>query len=439
MNAELKAKILALAEKKYPQAVARRRDFHKYAEAGWTEFRTASIVAETLTQLGFEVFAGAEVCDENAMMGVPSPEELERHGKRALQEGASPQWVEKMAGGKTGVVGIIRGKEPGPVVGLRFDMDANDLSESQAETHRPLKEGFRSVHENVAHGCGHDGHTAIGLGVAEILSELKDQLNGTVKLIFQPAEEGVRGAKSMVAAGVADDIDFFLSGHLGFFLKSKSAFSANSRGFLATSKLDAIFKGAPAHAGGNPQDGKNALLAAAAASIHLHSISRHSDGVTRINVGQLHAGSGRNVIPAEGRIKLETRGSTTSLNEYMETQARRMIQAAADMYECEVEILSMGSSACAESHPELAQKMTEVAQESGLFDELVEVAELGGSEDCAYFMEKINNRGGQAIYMIIGADIAAGHHEAGFDFSEDSLKNGIGIFSLGVLSLLEKK
>lgn len=436
MNEEVKSVVLKLAEKKYPQAVVRRRDFHKHPESGWTEFRTASIVAEVLEKLGYEVLVGAEVCEESAMMGVPHSDELEKMADRAIQEGASPHWVEKMAGGKTGVVGILKGKGPGPVVGLRFDMDANDLVESQSENHRPVREGFRSIHENVAHGCGHDGHTAIGLGVAEVLTELKDQLKGTVKLIFQPAEEGVRGARSMVAAGVADDIDFFLSGHLGFILKSEGAFSSNSRGFLATTKLDAIFKGAPAHAGGNPQDGKNALLAAATASIHLHSISRHSDGVTRINVGQLQAGSGRNVIPAEGRLKLETRGGTTALNEYMERRAREVIQGAAEMYECDVEILSMGSSACAESHPELAERMLKVAKESGLFQEFIEVAELGGSEDCAYFMEKVSSQGGQAIYMMIGAEIAAGHHEAEFDFSEGSLRRGIGIFSLGVLSLL---
>ena len=439
MKPEFKEQILAEAKALYPKMVEQRRDFHKYAESGWTEFRTGAIVAETLSQLGFEVQCGSQVFDEATMMGVPDAEVLAEHQKRAVNEGALPKWVDQMTGGKTGVVGILKGDQPGPVVALRFDFDANDLVESKKPEHKPNQGGYASVHPEAAHGCGHDGHAAMGLCLAELLVNHKANLQGTVKLIFQPAEEGVRGARSMMEAGVVDDVDYFMGAHLGFMVKDNNGFSANAKGFLATSKLDAIFKGAPAHAGAAPQDGRNALLAASTAAVNLHAISRHGDGTTRINVGQLQAGSGRNVLPAQGVLKLETRGENTELNEYMERRARQIIEAAAQMYECEVEIKAMGGAACAESHPELASRLTELAKESGIFKLVVEECFLGGSEDCAYFMERVNTKGGQAVYMAIGSEIAAGHHEAEFDFNEPSMQNGVSIMALAVMDLIGKK
>ncbi len=435
MKKELMDQIIGEAKALYPKAIEWRRDFHKYAESGWTEFRTAAVIAEKLYGLGFDVLVGDQIFDDATMMGVPDKKILEAHQERAIAEGALPKWVEQMAGGKTGVVGVLKGKGNGPVVAARFDIDANDLVESASEAHKPNIGEFSSIHAGVAHGCGHDGHAAIGLGVAEIIAAHRDQLEGTVKLVFQPAEEGVRGARSMMEAGVVDDVDYFFGAHLGFMVKHDNGFSANAKGFLATSKLDAIFKGAPAHAGAAPQDGRNAILAAAVATTNLHAISRHGEGTTRINVGQIQGGSGRNVLPAEATIKLETRGGDTQLNEYMEKKARQVIQAAADMYECEVEIKAMGGAACAESHPELAKRMTELARETGIFSMIEEECHLGGSEDCAYFMERVNNKGGQAIYMAIGTEIAAGHHEAEFDFNEPALQNGIAIMSLGILDL----
>ncbi len=104
------------------------------------------------------------------------------------------------------MVGILENGS-GPVVGLRFDIDAVDINECQDPGHRPVREGFVSINDDAAHACGHDGHAAVGLGVAEVLMAVRDEIEGTVKLVFQPAEEGVRGAKAMVSAGVVDDVD----------------------------------------------------------------------------------------------------------------------------------------------------------------------------------------------------------------------------------------
>ena len=128
----------------------RRRDLHRYPESAWTEFRTASMVATELTKLGYEVHLGNEVMDEKEMMGVPSAQILQSCMDRAISEGADPALVEKMSGGKTGVMGIMHFAKQGKVVGLRFDMDSNEVVESSDSTHRPMAENFRSTHERLS-------------------------------------------------------------------------------------------------------------------------------------------------------------------------------------------------------------------------------------------------------------------------------------------------
>lgn len=415
-------KIIDLAKELQVKTVARRRDFHKYPETAWTEFRTASIVAEILTELGYEVFCGAEVIQESAMMGVPAMAELEEQRKRALQQGADPAWLEKMPEGKTGVVGVMHFDKPGPTVALRFDMDANDLNEAETAEHRPYREGFTSLNSNVMHACAHDGHTAVGLTVAEIISNMAGDLAGTIKLIFQPGEEGVRGAKSMVEKGVVDDVDFLLGMHIGAGLYELGQVGYKTEGFFATTKIDAHFAGIPAHAGAKPETGRNALLAAANALINLQAISRHSQGESRINVGVLRGGTGRNVIPAEAHIELEIRGSNSEVNNYMHMEAIRMIEAAAAMQGVTVTAKLMGCAAAARNDEALAERVKEVAQRLGIFKEILAANTGGGSEDCTYFMERVQQKGGQAVYTLIGAELAAGHHDSRFDFNEDALE-----------------
>ena len=425
MDAEIVKAAQALKEK----TVVRRRDFHKHAEAAWTEFRTASSVAKTLQGLGFQVLAGEEVVDGSAMMGVPSAGELDRHAERALVQGADADWMKKLRGGKTGVVGVMRFPKPGPTVALRVDMDANDLVESEEQRHRPTREGFASINRGAMHACGHDGHTAMGLGVAEVLAGLKDRLAGTIKLIFQPAEEGVRGAKAMVARGVVDDVRYVVGAHLGVSLRKTGQVACRTEGFLATTKFDAVFTGIPAHAGGAPETGRNALLAAATATLSLHAISRHSQGASRVNVGVIQGGTGRNVIPAHAIIKVETRGATTAINDYVYAEAVRIVEAAADMHGVKVAIQLMGGAAGCDNDQALVERIEGVVKRQGLFPEIVPAGNIGGSEDCTYFMERVQKNGGQAAFVIIGTELAAGHHDCFFDFNEDALAPGIALLA----------
>ena len=405
-----------------------RRDFHKFAESGWTEFRTAAKVAEILDDLGFDLKLGEEVVDQKARLGVPDEIVLEQHYERAKAQGANLRFLTKFKGGFTGVAATIENGN-GPTIAFRFDMDAVEMTESKSEEHRPVAEGFVSENENADHACGHDGHTAIGLGLAEVLANNQNKISGKIKLIFQPAEEGVRGAKSIVEKGILDDVDYLYGLHLGLSIDSGKVYPG-ATGFLATSKFDAIFKGEPAHAGGSPETGKNSMLAATNAVNNLYAISRHSGGPTRVNVGKLEAGTGRNVIPDRAKLLIETRGSTSELNQYMYDQAVRVLRGSADIYQQELEIKAMGGAKGAESDRELMERVYKIAGKSEGIDSVYQKAvDMGGSEDFTYMMERVQENDGQATFIILGSEIVSAHHTAEFDFNEADLVKGVNLLS----------
>ena len=430
-------KLLAVADGLQDKMTACRRDLHRHPETGWTEFRTASKVADTLAALGYEVKIGAEVIDKGSMMGVPAAERLQKAQQRAIAEGANPKWVSQMEGGRTGFVGILLFRNGGPVAGIRFDMDCNDVSETAEPAHKANREGFASCHENAMHACGHDGHTTVGLALAKVLVRFKERLKGTIKLCFQPAEEGVRGANAMVASGIVDDVDYMLGAHFGFKMKKTGGIACNVTDFLATSKYDVRFSGNPAHAGAAPEQGKNALLAAACAALNLHAIARHSAGASRINVGRLEAGSGRNVIGDKALLCLETRGASSAINAYMERESERIVKAAGMMYDVDVAIQKVGGAAGGSNSPELASRLEHIAHDLGIFNEVVGECPFGASEDFSYFMERVQAHGGQAAYMMIGADLAAGHHDSHFDFDERALGYALKMLSASACRLLQ--
>lgn len=422
-------KIWQEAKAMQPELIKRRRDLHQHPETGWTEFRTASIIASELKLLGYDVYMGDDAQVESEMMGLPSEDVLEKAMTRAVSEGADQQLVEKMRGGKTGILAVMKFAKPGKTVAFRVDMDCNDVEESNDPKHYPNEAKFRSLHSNAMHACGHDGHVAIGIGLAQMLVKHKDELAGTVKLIFQPAEEGVRGARAMVAKGIVDDVDYMFGGHIGFKATESDSLVCLTGGFLATTKLDAGFKGVSSHAGAAPEEGRNALLAAAASCIALHSISRHGQGASRINVGVLQAGTGRNVLPDVGLIKMETRGANTQINEFMISESRRMIKAAADMYNVSVTITEAGGAPACVSDHELGAEIKALAEKTGGFSAITDYMDLGGSEDCSYFMERVQQKGGRAAYLMYGTEIAAGHHNSGFDFNEDCLYKAVAMLT----------
>lgn len=402
----------------HTQLINWRRDFHQHPELGFLEMRTATKVADELDKLGYDIKIGREVMNPDFTMGKPTQEETAAHYDWAKENGAVLEYLDKVADGYTGIAATLDTGIDGPVVVFRVDMDALPIYESEESSHFPLQEGFRSVN-NEMHACGHDVHTSIGLGLATLLVENKTDLKGTIKILFQPAEEGTRGARSMVEAGVVDDADYFIASHIGTGVPFNHFLGSNN-GFLATTKLDVAFKGVSSHAGGQPENGKNAMLAAANAVINLNAIPRHSGGATRINVGELHAGSGRNVIADYASLKIETRGTTSELNDYMKQYAESIIKGAAEMFQVAYTIDTVGEGKSAEGSTELAAVLVEAAGNEDLVTELEE-NKPSGSEDATFFINRVQKNGGQATYCIFGTDLAAGHHNEKFDVNEDSM------------------
>lgn len=418
--------LAALIRHKLPAWTAIRRDLHKHPEIGFTEFRTASLVAERLSSLGFDLRLGHDVMDETAIAGRPPADIMSAALARALGDGALPKWTDCMAGGLTAVVGDLRNGD-GPTTAFRFDMDALPIPEEVAESHRPAREAFSSTHDDWSHACGHDGHTTIGLATAELAAKLPTTWRGTLRVIFQPGEEGGRGALPMVAAGVVDDADSFFAAHLGCDLPS-GQIAANAERMTFSSKWDAAFQGRAAHAAGNPEDGRNALLAGASAALNLHAVARHSMDRTFVNVGRMIAGSARNAIPAACRMELEVRGESDASLNYMEQRMRDVIEGAARQYAVSHTTEMAGKTIGAVSDDTSIDRVRAVATSLPTVKTVLRGWPLGGGDDAAYFMRRMHERGKPAGYFIIGSNIAASHHATGFDFEESDLAIGAQLF-----------
>lgn len=430
--------IVEKAEALEPELIRIRRDLHRHPETGWMEMRTSSIIASYLKAAGCDkVLTGREVCLEESRMGLPSEEELERHYREATSaEGTVLDCLADTRGGFTGVIGILYcGK--GPTVACRFDIDALPITECSDKSHYPAREGFTSQVPGVMHACGHDGHTAVGLGTAKILCELREQLHGTVKLIFQPAEEGVRGAKSIVDHGHLDDVDYVLGSHMGGTENQMTAIGVGNGESMATVKYDVEFCGKSAHAAAAPEEGRNAMLAMATAVLNLHAIPRSSKGDTRVNVGRVTAGTGRNVICDHAHMELEVRGMSEEANEFMAEYAGRVLRAAGQMHGCSCEVKLMGAAKNSLNDGELSEKVAAVCREKlHLPVERPEKGGAGGSEDYSYLCERVQKQGGQSCYFMNLSACADVLHSARFDFREEALVNGVKAFCGIVTELL---
>ena len=405
------------------EAIRIRRDLHTYPESGWLEFRTTSVAASMLESLGYEVRTGLEVIEPKSVMGRAPQDVIERNIARAVEQGADPKWIERMDG-YTGALGILDTGRPGPTVAFRFDIDCVDVAETQDPDHRPRKEGFASVNPGWMHACGHDAHTAMGLMLARVLMEEKDELCGKVLIIFQPAEEGVRGAPAMVDRGILLDVDALVAIHIGGGIPSGTV-TTGCHGFLCTTKFDVTYTGVSTHAAGSPQEGRNALLAAATAALNLHAIAPHSEGRTRINVGVLTAGTGRNVIPGKAFMKAETRGDNDEVASYMYERAMAVVRGSAETYGVRSEVEKTGEAISADSNFVLREIIRDALDGVPGISNLQMDGDALGSDDATWMMRAVQDRGGVATYMRLGSNTGVGHHNDHFDVDEATLVTGI--------------
>ncbi len=397
------------------EVVSARRRFHKRPELGWTEFETTAYVAEKLGEYGFEVHLGTEVVKPEAVLG-RDEKQVAAAIERARAAGVSGELLARMEG-YTGCVGILDTGRPGPVVAFRHDMDALPIQEitDPASEHLPAKEGFASEFKGVMHACGHDSHTAVGLGFAHWLADHKDEFCGRIKLIFQPSEEGTRGAAAMAAAGVVDDVDWFFGSHVGVYAKP-GEICPIAKGFLATVKFDVNFTGIPSHAGAAPEKGRSALLAAANAAVMLNAISRTSEGDTRISVGRLDAGEGRNITSMHAHMECEVRGATHEANQFMYSRAQEVIAGAAAMLGVQYEIIKAGEATTLVTDDAALEVVQKAAADiPGI--SVRTLYESNGSEDCTILMRRVAEHGGKPAFFLYGCT-HKGHHRPDFDVQD---------------------
>ncbi|MFC6904601.1 amidohydrolase [Halalkalicoccus tibetensis] len=408
-----------------------RRDLHAHPESGWTEFRTTALVAEELDRLGYRLHLGADALAVDERLGVPSDDEIAGAVRRARDAGAPERYLDRM----DGVTGLVAertyGDGTGPTVGIRVDLDALERPEASEESHRPAREGFASRHPGTMHACGHDGHTAIGVGIARAMADRSD-FAGTLKLFFQPAEEGGRGGLPMSLGPHLDDVEYFFALHLGLGNETGTVIAGYDRP-LSNAKLDAVFRGESAHAGKAPESGRNALQAAATAIQNLYAIPRHADGATRINVGNVASPNAQNVVSERAELRVEVRGETAALNESMLERARRVLTHAAGMHAVELETELYGKTSTFVSDRAAVDVVAGAASGADGVDEVVRREPIGASEDASFLIDRVQTVGGYGTYIGIGASNVAGHHTARFDIDEAALGVGVDVLVRSVL------
>ncbi|PKK40079.1 hypothetical protein ABB02_00585 [Clostridiaceae bacterium JG1575] len=388
-----------------------RRTLHRHPEAGFTEFFATSLVVRRLMQYGYEVHWGREIY-ETERMGPPDAERLAAAKARALILGVPPEDLAVMEGGYTGAIARLK-KGEGPVIALRFDMDCVEVQEDH-----PMC-SYASDTPGLMHACGHDGHTAVGLSLAKRLA--KAPFEGTLLLIFQPAEEGVRGGAVLSQSALLKDVDYFIAGHLGITGGEKDLLIPSISESMNTAKWDVEIQGESVHAALYPEKGIHALRAAADLVCSLYELPPPQGGQSRLNVGTFHSGTGRNVVPDRAYLQLETRGSTPMVHDQLVEDLDELCRLIADRHGVRLKKTLVGRALYSEPSPYLIETARLFCTEAGLLlDDTPRP--MMGSEDAFHFIHEIKKHGGQGIYLLFGTHIDAPHHHARFDFNEGILE-----------------
>lgn len=396
-----------------------RRHFHKYAEPAWMEFLTTAKIIEELKNYNLDLYYGKEIYF-NKRMGLPEKSILESY-KNSISI-SDIEKKEEILDSYTGLIAVLDTKKIGPNIGFRFDIDANELCESNSLGHLPNILNFSSKNSFAMHACGHDAHMSIGIELAKILASNIKKLKGKIIFIFQPAEEGVRGAYSLMNNPIIDKLDYLAGMHIGMDVKS-GEIGVGSHGFLATKKIDIIFKGKATHAGASPEKGHNALLAASSAVLNFNSLAQHSMGEARINVGKLNAGSGRNIIANKAKIEMEIRGENDHIISYLYDGVNRIVEGSAISYDCSYEIEIKGQAPSLISYDEeFIKNLRNYYKEKSY--KLVD-ANLKGSEDIAYLLNEVRKAGGKTVHFILGSNLKDSHHSEEFDINEKDMLRGV--------------
>jgi amidohydrolase len=368
------------------ELVAIRRDLHMHPELGFQEFRTARIVAERLGALGYEVITGV---------------------------------------GKTGVVGLLGGGQPGErTVLLRFDMDALPIQEENAVP-------YRSQTPGVMHACGHDAHVAIGLGVAALLARQRERWGGTVKLMFQPAEEGLGGAVAMINDGVlkGPEVDVALGLHVSSQISHGQAVVRSGALMAAADPFEIVVHGKGGHAA-HPEQAVDAVLAAAQIVVALQTIvarNLSAEDVGVVTVGSLQAGDAGNVIAESARMRGSIRSFTPEVRELLHRRIREVAEGVAATLGARADVqIRTGVDATVNAPAPTAVVYEAAAAVLGA-ENINTTYRTTGGEDFSAVLARVPGN-----YFFIGArDDARGlnvpHHNPRFDIDERCIPEGVAI------------
>ena len=400
--AQLKQKISAAIVKVEPQCIRWREQLHQYPELGNREFKTAKLVADHLRSLGIEV-----------------------------KEGVA----------KTGVVGILKGDKPGPCIALRADMDGLPVTE-HADIPFASKEKttYNGQEVGVMHACGHDTHVAMLLSVAEVLAGIRKDLKGTVKFIFQPAEEGPPngeegGAKLMVEEGVMENpkVDVVFGLHIEAGIE-EGTIEWKSGSFMAAADFFTIkVKGKPSH-GSQPWLGIDPISASAQIINGLQTIVSRESELTKapviITVGKIQGGVRNNIISEEVEMLGTIRTLDSDMQKKVHEKFRHVIKSIGDASGAVTEVQIDTRTLVTYNDPALVVKMLPSLKAAIGADNVKEREWVTGAEDFSYYGTKA-----PAFFFYLGGmpkgqdpKTAPPHHTADFFVTNSAMKTGIQAF-----------
>lgn len=377
-----------------------RRELHKNPEKSGSEYKTQEILLEALSQTGLEIKKGYY---------------------------------------NTGFAVIIRGSHPGPTIGLRFDMDALEMDEL-------IEKPYKSQNQGLMHACGHDGHMAMGIGCALVLNDLKDQISGNIKLIFQPAEEDARsggGAQYMIRDGVLTDapkVEAMVGMHIWPELMVGEAGSRVGPLMAASDPFKIVITGKGGHAS-MPYKCVDPILIASHLVVAIQSIiSRNTDPFEPavVTIGILNAGTRYNTIPETAEIYGTVRTFDEDTRQLIKHRLETLSVSVAESFGGKAEVTYTLGYPSVTNHPEMvdiaSKSITKVLGNSGYVDVL---RPAPGGEDFAYFSQAV-----PSVFIWLGYNEAnkevAAPHNPYYDFDESILENGVKIMCQTAIDWIEK-
>ena len=390
MTINIKTEVQSIKE----SIIANRRDFHMHPELGFEEIRTSKIIAEKLSSYGLDVETNI---------------------------------------GKTGVVATLKGLSDGKTIALRADMDALPIQEIGDLS-------YKSVNDGVMHACGHDGHISMLLGAAKILSSMKNKINGTVKFIFQPAEEGGGGARYMIEDGVLDGVDEIYGAHLWNYQKYGTIGVKSGPIMAAADLFEIIIEGKGGH-GATPHGTVDAIIVASQVIQSLQTIvSRNTNPLESavVTVGKINGGYNFNVIADKVSLQGTTRAYTEENRQLIKTRMNEILDGIGSAFNATIILNYKDGYPPVINNDDCASKLLAAATKvvgDGAGNPYLSM----GGEDFSYFANEI-----PACFFFIGSSpknrepLSTPHHCSHFDIDEEALLVGTNTFVQLIEDLLIK-